>query len=300
LIDELDQTLHHLLLGRLTRLVTDITVPAQDEQVVFRAPDDAWRTYVKGSLKRPAVSLYLVDVHENVKLRSNQRTRSIENGSVSSRPAPARLDCNYLVTAWSPAQETAGRDELEHGLLYETAAVLLAQEPLVARAVWAPGSPPSAIKTLPLDEPLPVTVARPDGFAHVSHFWSAMGTDARWKPSLWLVVTVPVVLPARVEGPPVTTALADIGTDTLVAIGGTLLDATGTGDPVPVGGARVYVATPSDQRIAATVTDADGRFTFTGLARGGYRLGALATGHGSLQRDLEIPSPTAEYDLRFT
>jgi len=303
-IDELDATLHELLKQEVPSL-RDTSTTVADGQIVFRPPDSDWRTSVTGSLKRRALNVYLVDVHENVKLRTNERVRVYDRGLVADEPAPVRLDCHYLVTAWSPAAESAGKSDDEHKLLYEAARALLAHRPLVPLAVFG-GSLPTAIATLPGDAQLPVTVAPPEGYSHLSYFWSAMGAEPRWRPALSLVVTLPVLMPRFDYGPPVTTALADVGVDggttddRLVAIGGLVLDATGAGDPVPVPGAWVAVQTAEGNRIDTTETDADGRFRLGGLSPGTYALRALATGLGSLQRSpVDVPAPTGEYDLRF-
>jgi hypothetical protein len=304
MIDELDATLHELLEREVPALQDTSTTIATD-QIAFQPPDDTWRSYVTGSLKRRALNVYLVDVHENAKLRTNERVRVYDNGIVADELAPVRLDCHYLVTAWSPATETAGKTAEEHELLYEAARALLAHRPLVPLDVWG-GMLPATVPTLPGDAQLPVSVAPPEGYSHLSYFWSAMGTDPRWRPALSLVVTLPVLLPRFDYGPPVTTALAEVGVnggtavDQFVAIGGRVLDATGIGDPVAVAGAWVAVETTAGHRIDTTETDADGRFRLGGLSTGTYALRALATGLGSIQRSpVDVPSPTGEYDLRF-
>lgn len=298
MIDELDATLHELLAGAVPAL-QDVSTTVADDQVAFRPPDDAWRTHVAGSLKRRALDVYLVDVHENARLRSNERVRVYDQGIVADEPAPVRLDCHYLVTAWSPAQETAGRSADEHRLLYQAAAALLAHRPLVAVDVWG-GTLPPTVATLPGDAQLPLTVAPAEGYPHLSYFWSAMGADPRWKPALSLVVTLPVLGRRFDHGPPVATATAGVEPgDRLVAIGGRVLDATAAGDPVPVGGAWVAVQDATGRRLSTTETDGDGRFRLGGLGESTYTLSALATGLGSLRRTLDVPSPTGEYDLRF-
>src|SRR5881275_1889471 len=99
-IELLDNLLRHLFLEQ----VAGVTGEAQ---VRFQPPDQHWRTYVSnltlGVQPANALNVYLVDLRENIKLRSNERVRSIENGIASDEPAPRRVDCHYLITAWSPA-----------------------------------------------------------------------------------------------------------------------------------------------------------------------------------------------------
>jgi hypothetical protein len=49
----------------------------------------------------------------------------------------------------------------------------------------------------------------PDGFHKLAEFWSGMGQGARWKPAIYLIVTVPVALILEVAGPMVTTRITD-------------------------------------------------------------------------------------------
>src|SRR5687768_16717350 len=179
MIDELDTTLHKLLMSDVAALRKTPSGGLLDAQVSFGPPDDVWRLYVASSLKRKALNVYLVDVHENAKLRSNERVRVYDGGIVADEPAPTRLDCHYLVTAWSPAAETAGRSGDEHRLLYQAARALLARRPLVPAAVWG-GTLPGTFVALTDDMRLPMTVAPSEGYMHVSHFWGAMGQDSRW------------------------------------------------------------------------------------------------------------------------
>src|SRR5687768_10312129 len=78
--------------------------PVTREQVAFRPPNDDWVKDLK-SLQLNAFNVYLVDLRENRKLRSNERVRTApENGTVYTQPAPARMDCHYLISAWSPTE----------------------------------------------------------------------------------------------------------------------------------------------------------------------------------------------------
>ena len=104
-----------------------------------------------GNQEKNALNVYLVDVRENRKLRSNEREREYDNGGhvVGERPAPARADCHYLITAWSSASEdntdpdlaTHGGTSEEHAILHEVASLLEANQPLVPADVWAGSFP---------------------------------------------------------------------------------------------------------------------------------------------------------------
>src|SRR5262249_26905028 len=185
--------------------------PVTESQVGFNPPDNQWRSDVQ-HLQRNALNVYLVDLRENRRLRSNERVRSIENGIVYEDPAPARMDCHYLITAWSPTEQITPQVAPvldEHALLYEAAAVLIKNAPLNPSRVYPAGS--QALKDW---EPfsnieLPSVIAPVEGFPKLAEFWGAMGVGHRWKPVVYLIVTVPVELLREVAGPMVTTRITE-------------------------------------------------------------------------------------------
>jgi hypothetical protein len=120
MIDVLDNILEQLFITT----IDEITDPSQ---IRLEAPDENWRSSL-GQLNRNALNVYLVEMRENRKLRSNERTRTPENGVIHEQPAPARVDCHYLISAWSPTAELTPLVEPvldEHALLYEAAAALI-------------------------------------------------------------------------------------------------------------------------------------------------------------------------------
>ncbi|GJG89712.1 hypothetical protein tb265_48930 [Gemmatimonadetes bacterium T265] len=296
----LDVMLRDLLVGELAALTSD-------QQVRFQPPDSTLRTDV-ANLNAPALDVYLVDLRENRHLRSNERTRTVTGGVSFAERVPDHVDCHYLISAWSPAQPAPGVEPTldEHALLYETTAALMHAAPLNPARVYAAN--PGALAAWPArfrDEDLPTRVAPPDGFAKLAEFWSGMGSDMRWKPVVYLVVTLPVAALRDVEGPVVTTRFADYRVrdvpataEVLLQIGGALFDASGGAD-APVAGAWVAIETLAGVTVRRATTDALGRFTFERLRPGPYRLRASAVGLGTLARVVDVPSATGEYELRF-
>jgi protocatechuate 3,4-dioxygenase beta subunit len=62
----------------------------------------------------------------------------------------------------------------------------------------------------------------------------------------------------------------------------------------------VRLETPGGTPLQATRSDNDGRYTFDGLSPAHYRLRWRALGRTEPQPlDLEVPSPTGNYDLSF-
>src|SRR4051794_20854927 len=107
MIDHLNNLIRHVLMDG----VADVT---SDTQVRFQPPDDDWKNYVTNLTVNGnpanAVNVYLVDVRSNLKLRTNETTRRVEFGVAFDDPPPARIDCHYLLTAWSPTAVTTGTE----------------------------------------------------------------------------------------------------------------------------------------------------------------------------------------------
>ena len=80
-----------------------------------------------------------MDLRENRKLRTNERERTYVGSDVYETPPPRRVDCHYLISAWSPVLVTPGIDPTfdEHALLAEVARVL-GQRDVLDPARFAP------------------------------------------------------------------------------------------------------------------------------------------------------------------
>ncbi len=200
MIDHFDNLLRHLFEAQIDEITNEA-------QVRFQPPDDAWRTYITNLTVDGdpvnALNIYLVDIRENRKLRSNQRLRQVQNGVVNETLVPRRMDCHYLVTAWSPAATTAAVEPAvdESALLYKVTAALMNSEPLIPRQAYQPDPLPGTFPDEFADTELPTTVLPAEGFPKLAEFWGTMGTGYRWKPAVYLVVTLPVVLEKRVRSP---------------------------------------------------------------------------------------------------
>lgn len=297
MIDHLDNLLRHLFVSRIAEITGD-------DQVGFQPPDQDWRNHV-GSLSGIALNVYLVGLAENRKLRSNERVREYGNGTVHEVPAPRRLDCHYLITAWSPIAPSPLVEPAldEHALLYQVAAVLTNAEPLVPRRVYAPDPLPGTFPEAIADAELPTVVLASEGLPPMSDFWSTV--DWRWKPAVNLTVTLPVLYERKVAGPLVTTRITEYRqsgrpetAEVWIQIGGHVR--TGT-PPEPVAGAWVRLETvPGGLPLQTTETDADGRFTFTQLSAGPYQLRIRARGFAEpTPTIIQVPSAAGGYDVEI-
>jgi hypothetical protein len=298
-------------LGEMMRdvFLTDLAVLAGPDQVSFQPPDGTFRADVPNH--PPAMlDVYLVDLRENRALRSNERLRQLVNGSVQLDVAPDRIDCHYLISAWTATQPAAGLDPAleEHALLYEVADSISARAPLNPTRFYPVGDP--RLGNWPLafqDVDLPTALLPPEGFSKLSEFWTTMGSDMRWKPVVYLVVTLPLARVSEVAGPPVTTMMTDyrltgVATSSAIwtEIGGEVRRTVAPGVTAPLADAWVRIETLAGVTLQLGRSDADGRFRFGMQRPGTYRLVARAVGlTPDRQRVVTIPSDTGEYDLVF-
>src|SRR5580704_1303142 len=116
MIDDLDKTVEVLLKRELSPgLVGQVAIS-------FAAPDS---DFPPTSVTLPAIDLFLYDVRENTELRNTQwNTERQLNGTAVRKRAPVRVDCSYLITAWS-SESSNTRALDEHRLLSETMRALL-------------------------------------------------------------------------------------------------------------------------------------------------------------------------------
>jgi hypothetical protein len=304
MIQHLDNLLRHRFLAQIDEITSE-------DQVGFQPPDEDWRGHV-ANLQRNGLNVYLVDLRENRQLRSNERVRAVQNGIVSETPAPRRVDCQYLITAWSPAEITLAVEPTldEHALLAEVTRVLTGNESLIPREVYAPDPLPTTFPPEVAEAELPMSVLPGEGFPKLSEFWGTMGANHQWKPAVYLVVTIPVILQAEKAGPMMTTRITEYRQtgkpetgEVWIQIGGHVLDAINPlpdGSPAPVTGAWVRLEDPGGTSLQTTETNEMGRFTFGRLRPGAYQLRWHATGHPEPDPcPIQVPSPSGEYDLTF-
>lgn len=169
-----------------------VPLPRREVDVSFEAPDRDWAAKVS----RPTINLYLWDVRRNLSDRDfGVVTVHDENGKPHRRAPLPRVDCRYLVTAWT----TDIRDE--HSLLGATLAALLVHPELGKEHLQG---------AYALVTPVPsLEIGAGDGRDN-SDFWSALG--GQLKPGLDLTVTATVdsaLLAAA--GPPVERYLVKSG-----------------------------------------------------------------------------------------
>jgi hypothetical protein len=291
MIQHLDTVLRRLFRAK----VPDLT---SDYQVRFEPPDAKWREYLGGvtiaGVQAIGVSVYLADVRENRMLRSDERIAGTDTGYGFADPAPARIDCHYLVTVWDIAKATQAVESTrnEHRVLADVISALLQAAPLNPSRIMPPGAALNAIPELIRDADLPTTVLPVEGFAKLAEFWSSMGDSARWRPGAYLVVTLPVALERTFAGPLVTTANVLVrGGDEFFQIGGVVHSSKTPRAPVANAWVRV------DETGVVYTTDEDGRFRIEWLNGGRYHLSVLAAGFQETTSPITVPQPSGRYDV---
>ena len=165
-----------------------VPLPPREVDIAFEAPDGDWAA----GISRPTVNLYLWDVRPSMVQREfGMLEMTDQNGHRQRRSAPPRVECRFLVTAWT---SDVGD---EHSLLGR---VLLA---LLVNPVIATEHLSGALASI---EPRPTIELRTGTAAENSDFWSALG--GQLKPGLDLVVTVTVDAALRAAAGPPTEKIA--------------------------------------------------------------------------------------------
>jgi hypothetical protein len=180
MLNELDESLKTLLVQDLPRVIERIEADGFD--ISFDVPNRDFRS----RLTRPTLSLYLYNIQENRDLRGRVWNVTRQNGSVTTKRPPVRLDCDYMVTAWSNEVED------EHRLLTGAARVLF-RNPVL----------PADVLQGVLRDGIEITteVAQPESFKDVVDIWSVLDNDLH--PSVRVTVTVPLELDVEYESPAV-------------------------------------------------------------------------------------------------
>ncbi len=181
MFQDLDDTLAVLLQREL---------PLDNVAISFAAPDN---TFPPIEVTPPAIDFFLYDIRENLALRSNEWTDVRQpNGNVSRQRPSTRVDCSYLITAWSSASD-AVRDE--HRLLGEVLRVLLRYRRLPADVLQG--------SLAGHEPPVRALVIREGFLQSLGEFWQALG--GKPKAALHYTLTLAVnVFPPEDMGPAVT------------------------------------------------------------------------------------------------
>ena len=272
MINDLDESIKQLLIKKGALNSTEVNIS-------FEAPSRDWAT----SQSKPAINIYLYDIHENHELRSYEWTVERNNNRTATRKkAPLRVAFSYLVTVWAKDMGD------EHRLLGHLMAVLCRHHSLPEDILQG------ALKEL--EYPVHASAAQPDGLVkNPADFWSAL--DNQLKPSINYVVTLPVDLDITLTAPVVSTKTIEVketGKDEVeevVQIGGMVHE---KGKPE----AGITNATVVVKEAGMTAkTDDKGHFSFAKLEKGEYTFQISARGWTAKETRLVVPSDDYNIEL---
>ena len=283
MIRDLSQTLRSLL--------TQPGVPAElaAAQIVFDRPTDQFNP------TQATVDLFLYDLRENLELRNNEPTLERQNGQVTIRRPPLRVDCSYLVTAWSGG---VSGDELalqEHRLLSQVLQVFSRYSTIPNQ--FLQGSLANQ------EPPLPMVTARANGLKEPAEFWTSLGTQLR--ASIGVTVTIAMEYLVQPEVAPIVITrdlhlgqrispqleqLKPATEEQFFRIGGRVTDAADQS----VAGATVTLV-----EVGLTaVTDSEGYYSIGIVPPGTYTL-QVQSGAIAEQTGIAIPVATADRDYNL-
>ena len=265
----------------LAALLADAAAPPEVRaaDVNFAAPD---KDFTPG---QPTLDLFLHEVQENRALRDVtpilQPTPA--DGWQSERP-PLRVDCTYLVTAWSP-RTGALRAADEHRLLGR-ALLWLGRFPVLPDQ-YAQGT----LKTPPQPYPLATSVAQTREGQSMGEFWTALGIAPR--PAFSLTVTIAMQpFPETETFPALSAVQLRAGLINGPELYGRVLDAQLNG----VAGVAVTLVEANH-----TVTSGgSGEFRFGAVPFGSYTLAVTRAGHPDTSRHIDYENAAQAHDVILT
>jgi hypothetical protein len=285
------------LLDRVIEKVLDSgwtkTPPPIKPGFYFAVPDEEWRQKVKQGMGL-RLNIYLYELRENREFRHADwdMVELSDRTAQRSRP-PVYYDCHYLISAWSPAEDSEAVSPVldEHQALAEAMRVLARNPDVTPAALDVPGGGPVF-----QGAHIYLTVAPPDGQSILKDFWGTMKLP--WRPAIHLVAVAPLdLLQDEPSGPLLTTIVQRYaraggsgGVDERIQVGGWVLR---TSDDTPIAGATVRHMTTGEE----VITDAQGRFVLARLRRGTHSLRAEASGMQEDEHELEVPDGPAEQHI---
>lgn len=178
MFQDLDATLAALL---------DAELAVENVAVSFAVPDDQ---FPPSGVSPPAISFFLYEVREDYGLRSNEweLTRR-DDGMVTRKRPPVRVDCSYLITAWpSPSAPDPAHDE--HRLLGEVLKVLLRHRRIPDDYLRG--------ELTGQEPPLRAHVVAESQLRSLGEFWQAMGGKPKATLHYGITLSVDVFEPAEV------------------------------------------------------------------------------------------------------
>lgn len=166
MFDDLDEALRQLL-------IRELPISNDEIDIEFDRPKREW----SARLSRPTLNLFLYNIHENQKLRQAQpmwETIRNDDGTVTQRRKPVRVDVHYMITVW------AAEPEDEHRLLARTMLAFF-RNPRIPEDVL-----PASLKNQP--RVIELMAAQPNALQNPVDIWTVL--DNEMGPAIDLTVTM--------------------------------------------------------------------------------------------------------------
>jgi hypothetical protein len=286
MINDLDESLKQLLIQKAG-------LDPSEVDISFDIPTRDWSTPVT----RPTVNLYVFDIRENRQLRELDWDEEIgQNGQITLKRLPLRVDLSYMVTCWTSATED------QHRLLWRVLETFFRNSPLPDEVLIG--------QMKNLLRPARTEIAQPDGILkNVSDFWGALENQLR--PAVNVVITLELDLNQVMVSPMVFAKVAKLGLPVVtrnaagqefymralrpgwealpLRMGGYVRDSSGR----PVAGAAVRLMRTlpdgSPVQYGPTVsTGSDGRYVLENVPEGRYTFVVEAPGQSPVQHPLMV------------
>lgn len=240
--------------------------------------------------ENPTVNLFLIEVRENVRLRNPLPVKVRSDGEPVLLPAPLRLDCVYLVTAWADKNHVGDtKVAKEHELLGKALKELSAMK-MIPQSEFDGGD----LANQPF--PVPVQLAQAEESYDLGKFWSALGVLPR--PSFTVVATIALVFGPELEQAPLPkdvilrTRQKHVEPEETLEVSG-LVTAAGAGQPLADAQVAIVELEWSSQ------TDEKGRFRFSYVASGSYTLRVERKGYETKEKQIKAPGEAGAYDVEL-
>jgi hypothetical protein len=273
--DDLDEALRELL-------IRELPIANDEVDIEFDRPKREW----SARLSRPTLNLFLYEVHENQKLRQAQpmwETVRNEDGTVSQRRKPVRVDLHYMITVWATEPED------EHRLLARTMLALF-RTPHLPEDVL-----PESLRHQ--TRPIELMAAQPNALQNPVDIWTVL--DNELGPAIDLTVTMSLDPYVPTTKPLVTERevrfAQDVGRkrqegeeEVFYAVGGTLLSKE------PLQDARVVLVDQGLEILPQT----DGEFVIGRLRGGKYTLEVSAEGYAPTRHEISVPEGPYSIEIK--
>ncbi|MFC1892705.1 Pvc16 family protein [Chloroflexota bacterium] len=269
MISDLDGSIKELLTKK------GLLDPAEVD-IKFEMPNREW----SASISKPTVNIYLYDMRENHQLRGTEWVvTKDENGKVTKKKNPSRVDISYIITVWT--NDIAD----EHRLLWNVLLTLFRYPELPEEVLSG--------QLVGQSYRIKAVSVQPDGlFNNPADFWSAL--DNEIKPSISYVLTLPLDTEIAFTAPVVRTKIIDYkppdaDAERLVQVAGMVHEAGKPAQGIPE--AKVV----AKEAGMTSVTDDQGRYSFPKISPGKHTFQVLVSGKKVQETTVTIPD--ANYDL---